>query len=45
MLFLLLTSGTVDAVGLVIGLSVVVINMVFTVITTLSKKNFIEEVG
>ena len=43
-LFLLITTGTVDAVGLIIGLSVVVINMVFTVVTILAKKNFIEEV-
>jgi len=44
-LYLLLVSDTVNVVGLLIGLSVVVINMVITVITTLAKKNFIEEVG
>ena len=44
-LYLLITADTVHVVGLIIGLSVVVINIVFTVITTLAKKNFIEEVS
>ena len=44
-LYLLLTTDTVSVIGLLIGLSVVVINMVFTMLTTLAKKNFVEEVG
>ncbi len=44
-LFLLISTDTVDVIGLIIGLSVVVINMVFTVITTLAKKKFMEEVS
>ncbi|MHB8137480.1 MAG: ATP synthase subunit I [Smithellaceae bacterium] len=43
--YLLLVADTVHVVGLIIGLSVVVINVVFTVITTLAKKNLIEEVS
>jgi len=44
-LFFLISTDTVDVIGLIIGLSVVVINMVFTMITALAKKNFIEEVS
>ncbi len=44
-LYLLIASETVNVVGLLIGLSVVVINIVVTMITALAKKNFIEEVG
>jgi hypothetical protein len=44
-LFILISTDTVDVIGLIIGLSVVVINMVFTVITTLAKKKFMEEVS
>jgi len=44
-LYLLIVTRTVDIFGLMLGLSVVVINMVFTMITALAKKNFIEEVG
>lgn len=44
-LFFLITARTVDIIGLIIGLSVVVINIVFTMIVALAKKNFIEEVG
>ncbi len=44
-LYLLIVTKTVDIFGLVIGLSVVVINMVVTMIIALAKKNFIEEVG
>ena len=40
-----LAADTVHVVGLLIGLSVVVINVTFTVITTLAKKNLIEEVS
>jgi hypothetical protein len=44
-LYFLIATDTVNIIGLLIGLSVVVINIVFTVITTLAKKNFIEEVS
>jgi hypothetical protein len=45
-LYLLISAGTVDVFGLIIGLSVVVINIIVTVITTaFSKKNFLEEVS
>jgi len=43
-LFFLIRYETVDVIGLLIGLSVVVINIMFTMIVALSKKNFIEEV-
>ena len=43
--YFLLAADTVHVVGLLIGLSVVVINVTFTVITTLAKKNLIEEVS
>lgn len=44
-LYFLIAADTVNVIGLIIGLSVVVINIIFTVITTLAKKNFIEEVS
>ncbi len=40
-LYFLITLTTVSVVGLLIGLSVVVINIVFTTVTELSKKNLI----
>ncbi len=43
-LFLLISADTVNIIGLILGLSVVVINIVVTMITALAKKNFIEEV-
>jgi len=43
-LYFLIAAETVNVIGLIIGLSVVVINIVFTMITALAKKNFIEEV-
>jgi ATP synthase I chain. len=43
-LFFLISNDTVNIIGLIIGLSVVVITIVATVITTLTKKNFLEEV-
>ncbi len=44
-LYLLISGGTVNVVGLVIGLSVVVINIIITlIISTFSKKNCLEEV-
>ncbi|HPK52952.1 MAG TPA: ATP synthase subunit I [Smithellaceae bacterium] len=45
-LYFLITGGIVNVVALLIGLSVVVINIIFTVvITVFSKKNFLEEVS
>jgi len=43
-LYFLIAAETVSIIGLIIGLSVVVINIIFTMITALAKKNFIEEV-
>jgi hypothetical protein len=43
-LYFLIAYKTVDVIGLLIGLSVVVINMVITVISSLTKKNLIKEV-
>ena len=43
-LYFLISYETVNVIGLLIGLSVVVINIVITVIFALAKKNFIEEV-
>lgn len=44
-LFFLISTNTVNVVGLLIGLSVVVLNIVFTMLTALAKKNFSEEVS
>ncbi len=45
-LFLLIAGGAVDIIGLIIGLSVVVINIIITLITTtILKKNTLEEVS
>lgn len=44
-LYLLISRDLVDVIGLVIGLSVVVMNIVLTTVVTLSKKNRLEEVG
>ena len=44
-LFLLISADTVDIIGLILGLSVVVINIVITMLSALAKKNFIEEVS
>ena len=43
-LFFLISSDIVNIIGLLIGLSIVVINIVITLIIALSKKNFTEEV-
>ena len=43
-LYFLIANGTVNVIGLLIGLSVVVINIIITVITTLAKKKLLEEV-
>jgi lipid-A-disaccharide synthase-like uncharacterized protein len=44
-LYFLIAYDTVNVIGLLIGLSVVVINIAVTLITTLAKKNSIEEVS
>jgi hypothetical protein len=45
-LYLLISADTVNIIGLIVGLSVVVINIILTVITTaFSKKNILEEVS
>jgi hypothetical protein len=38
-LYFLIANGTVNVIGLLIGLSVVVINIIVTLITTIAKKN------
>jgi hypothetical protein len=43
-LYWVISGGHVDVIGLVIGLSVVFLNIVLTTILVLSKKNCIEEV-
>jgi len=43
-LYFLIANGTVHAIGLLIGLSVVVINIIVTLITTMAKKKLLEEV-
>ena len=43
-LYFLIANDTVNVVGLLIGLSVVVINIIITLITTMSKKKLFEEV-
>ena len=44
-LYFLISSITVNVIGLLIGLSVVVITILITLIIALAKKNFIEEVS
>jgi hypothetical protein len=44
-LYFLISSDTVNVIGLIIGLSVVVITILITLIIALAKKNFIEEVS
>ena len=43
-LYFLISSDTVNVIGLIIGLSVVIINIVAMVITNLTKNNFLKEV-
>ena len=43
-LYFLIANDTVHVIGLLIGLSVVVINIIVTLITTLAKKKLLEEV-
>jgi len=42
-LYFLISARTVNVIGLILGLSVVVVTVVLTVWITLSKKNLIEE--
>ena len=44
-LYWLIAKRLVDVIGLIIGLSVVVLNIVLTTVLVLSKKNRLEEVG
>jgi len=44
-LYFLISSDTVNVIGLIIVLSVVVITILITLIIALAKKNFIEEVS
>ena len=45
-LYLLIDGGAVDVIGLIVGLSVVVINIIITLIATaMLKKNTLEEVS
>ena len=45
-LYLLITGGAIDVIGLIVGLSVVVINIIATLIATaIFKKNSLEEVS
>jgi hypothetical protein len=43
-LYWVISGGLVDVIGLVIGLSVVIMNIVLTTILILSKKNCMGEV-
>jgi len=43
-LFFLIAYKTVDVFGLLIGLSVVIINIILNMFTNLTKKNFLKEV-
>jgi hypothetical protein len=43
-LYFLIANQTVNVIGLVIGLSIVVINILVILMITLAKKNFTEEV-
>lgn len=43
-LFWIISRDLVDVIGLLIGLSVVVLNITLTTLLALSKKNFLEEV-
>ncbi len=42
-LYFLISAQTVNIIGLIIGLSVVMVTVVCTVLITFSKKNIIEE--
>ncbi len=43
-LYFIISSDIVDVIGLIIGLSLVLINIVFTVVMAYTKKNCVEEV-
>ncbi|MDQ5985063.1 MAG: hypothetical protein CSYNP_00767 [Syntrophus sp. SKADARSKE-3] len=43
-LYFIISSHIVDVIGLLVGLSIVLINIVLTAVMTLSKKNCLEEV-
>lgn len=43
-LFFVITRTSVDVIGLIVGLSIVVISIIFTTVLELSKKNYAEEV-
>ena len=44
-LYWIISKDLVDVIGLVIGLSIVVLNIILTTVLVLSKKNHLEEVG
>ena len=44
-LYWIISRDLVNVIGLVVGLSVVMLNIVLTTALALSKKNFLEEVG
>jgi len=44
-LYFIVSSGIVDVVGLLIGLSTVIVNIAITAVMALSKKNCVEEVN
>jgi chromate transport protein ChrA len=43
-LYFIVTSDLVDVIGLLVGLSTVLVNIILTAVMTLSKKNCLEEV-
>jgi hypothetical protein len=43
-LYFIISNSIVDVIGLLIGLSIVLINSVLTAVATLTKKNCLEEV-
>jgi len=45
LLYCIIAYSVADIVGLLLGLSIVVINIVFTVIMAFHKKNYLEEVS
>lgn len=44
-LYFIISASYLDVIGLLIGLSLVIINIVLTIITTFAKKNRLEEVS
>jgi len=43
-LFVIITRTPADVIGLIVGLSVVVVNIVSTILLEFSKKNYVKEV-